>query len=235
MDIQALMDTAEATYLLDTNKALYETALQAIGLQQAEYIILDPLVEESLLQVILTIGARPIFIDYSAEGHYFDTQLLEDFLSLSTLVNAEDQLIYRKDEAVVRALVLTQNGIPEQVLEQIKFITQRYHLGIMEEFTRGFDQPESGKQGTISVAQVQTQGGPAGLLLQRPLPVSPFTLGLSRPKQTLSMPASARILKAPFQLDALAPTQQTPETRLTLLQQYTFLSRNKVAPQLLQP
>ena len=233
MDIQGFMDTAEVTCLLDTN-ALYEAALQVIGLQQAEYIILDPLVEESLLQAILTAGARPIFIDYSPEEHYYDTQLLEDFLSLSTLVNAKDELIYRKDEAVVRAMVLTQNGTPSKVIEQIKFIAQRYHLVIIEEFTKGFDEQESGKQGTISVAQVQTEEGTAGILLQRPLQTSPLARGLNRSKQIISTPESARIIKAPLQLNAIAPTKQTPETRLAQLQQHTFLSRNKIAPQLLQ-
>ena len=111
MDIQDLMDTAEATYLFDTTEQLYQTALQAIGLQPEEYILLDPLVEEGLLQAVLAAGARPIFIDFSPAGPYFDSQLLEDFLSLSSLINADDQLIYRKDEKVVRAIVLTQKHL----------------------------------------------------------------------------------------------------------------------------
>jgi hypothetical protein len=234
MDIQGLMDTAKATYLFDTTEQLYQTALQAIGLQPEEYILLDPLVEEGLLQAVLAAGARPIFIDFSPAGPYFDTQLLEDFLSLSTLVNAGDQLIYRKDEQIIRAIVLTQNGIPASILEQIKFIAQRYYLTIIEEFTQRFGEQESGKQGTISVAQVQVEDKPAGLLLQRPLPVAPFTLGLSKAKQTINMPKSARTLNEVLHLTASPPIKPNPETRLAQLQQYTFLSRNKIAPQLLQ-
>src|SRR6056297_1455651 len=103
----ALINSAKTAHLLGTPEQLYRAALRAVGLRAGEYLILDPLVDETFLDCILESGGQPIFIDFSPEGRYFDPQLLEDFLSLSTLVNAEDHLIYRKDNQIVRSLVLT--------------------------------------------------------------------------------------------------------------------------------
>lgn len=230
----ALINSAKTAHLLGTTKQLYRAALRAVGLQAGEYLILDPLVEETFLQCILESGAQPIFIDFSPEGRYFDPQLLEDFLSLSTLVNAEDQLIYRKNDQVVRGLVLSQNRTPRTAIDQIKFIAQRYHLPIIEEFTQEFGTKDKGTQGSISVAQLQSASGPVGLLLQRNLPLSPFSLGTAGQMKPTYIPENGVPIKELSDLQPVLPSPVPGVERWALLQKHIFLSRNKVAQRILQ-
>lgn len=234
MEAQQLLNTAQTAHLLETAEQLYQAALQAIGLQPGEYLILDPFVEEAFLQSALAAGARPIFIDLSPEGQYLDTQLLEDFLSLSTLVNARDELIYRKDEQVVRALVLTQNNTSHTAIAPIKFIARRYHLPIIEEFTSSFGQQDIGIHGAVSVAWVQGPTDKVGLLLQRDLPTLPFSLGSHRQKKPLFIPRQAQLLTTTATLQPLSVKAAPAQSRLDILRENIFLSRNKVAQNILQ-
>jgi len=234
METIQLIESASAAHLLPNAAQLYQTALQALDLQAGNYLILDPLVDEQLLQAILALGGRPIFIDLSADGTWIDPQLLEDFLSLSTLVNANDQLIYRKNEQVIRALLLTQNAIPQTSITQIQFIAQRYQLPLLEEFTRCFGQPDCGRLGEIAVALISTPTGQAGLLLQRTPRPSPLTFAATTTQRPLFVPELALEWQADMLLMAVPASMPNPAQRLATLKEHTFLSRNQIAQKVLQ-
>lgn len=234
METTQLIESASTAHILPNAAQLYQAALQALNLQAGDYLILDPLVDEQLLQAILVLGGRPVFIDLSADDTCIDPQLLEDFLSLSTLINANDQLVYRKDEQVIRALLLTQNAIPQAVVTQLQFIAQRYHLPLLEEFTHCFGHPDCGRHGEIAVARVSTPAGQAGLLLQRAPRSSPLTFTTTAAQRPVFVPAAALEWQEDMLLLTLPIPMPDPVQRLATLKEYTFLTRNQIAQKVLQ-
>lgn len=229
-----LLSNSQTAHQLPSAKHLYQAALEAVGLCDGDYLILDPFTDEVFLESILEVGGKPIFIDFAPEGTHYDPQLLEDFLSLSTFINAHDKLIYRKDEQVIRTLVLNQNKTKRAAIELIKFIAQRYHLPIIEEFTPYFGQDEKGTDGTISIAQINTATGPAGLMLQRVVSTSLSSLAIEGEKTAPFHPEHGVLINDLSGFQALPRPPIDKTQRLSILQDYTFLSRNKVAQQLLQ-
>jgi hypothetical protein len=230
--------SADSIHLLRTPIHTYLSVLKALDTQAGDHLIVDPLIDETFLKVILDQKIKPIFIDFtSSEALAYDIQLLEDFLSLSSMVNEQDLLIYRKDNQVIRGIVLTQHDKEPVPSEQLAFIAKRYHLPLVEDFTYTFSQEKalSSTQAQIAIAKVTAGTADAGLFIQRKPAVDPLALLTSVQNKELHVPKDELVIKESLSQVEAYHEQANYPNRSGILKKHTFLSRNKVAEKLLKP
>ncbi len=139
----------------------YHYSLGQLGVQANDYVVVSALVDPIIIEVILGHRAAPIFIDIEGKDAQMDTDVLEHFLSLLTIVNEQDELIYRKDERIIRTIVISHTFGIDAKAEQAAFIANRYNLSILEDFTdklTSIAEPTTkvGTYGQIAIAKVMT-------------------------------------------------------------------------------
>lgn len=238
MEEQSIRWSADRTHLLRSPELAYKSCLQALEVLAGDHLIVDPLLDEALLQAILALKLKPIFIDFSStEKLEYDTDLLEDFLSLSSMVNGEDHLIYRKDNRIIRAIVLTHHQGKSSFSERLAFISRRYHLPIIEDFSTTFSMVDlpTGSYGQVSVAKVKMGNQLAGMLLQRMPKFDPLSFRTSVQKKELFEPNEIDLFQeetSDLQPQAFLEEPDYPN-RLEILKKHVFLTRTKVTEKLL--
>lgn len=145
--------------LMDSTALACYEALRAMSVQPGDYFLLSPFAHRELLLALQSLGGIPIFFDLHEDSRQLDLDLLENFLSLSTIVNERDELIYRKDEAPIRGILLEHHAGGFTDLGTFVFTAQRYHLAILEDFTfsLGLSNEEgqyAGTFGDLSIASL---------------------------------------------------------------------------------
>lgn len=102
--------------------------LDSLAVEANDYLVCDPLIPTFLLKAIQTRKAKVLFIDLNKVLGHLDVNLLEDFLSLSTLINEKDELIYRKDNRPIKGIISSTRWQDSQTLKKFLFTAQRYYL-----------------------------------------------------------------------------------------------------------
>lgn len=115
-------------YFLRSPERMANYLLESLDLKANDYLICDPLVPAFLMEAIKAQKIELIFIDLKAIDGSLDLDLLEDFLSLSTLINEKDELIYRKDNAPIKGVISNTPWFNQEELQRFLFTAKRYYL-----------------------------------------------------------------------------------------------------------
>ena len=110
-------------------------ALRAIHVKEGDYLLLSALSHPLVYQAARSLGCQILFIDVNQNNAQLNLEVLEHFLSLATIVNEKDELIYRKDNACIRAIILDYPLAVYQGAETLVFTAQRYQLKVLEDFS----------------------------------------------------------------------------------------------------
>lgn len=116
------------SYSIQSSEATADFLLQCLSLDAGDYIICDPLVPAYFLKAVKLKNVQVIFIDLSTTLGNIDLDLLENFLSLSTLINEKDELIYRRDERPIKGIISSTRFNDPKDLQRFLFTAQRYYL-----------------------------------------------------------------------------------------------------------
>ena len=108
-------------------------ALRAIHVKEGDYLLLSALSHPLVYQAARSLGCQILFIDVNQNNAQLNLEVLEHFLSLATIVNEKDELIYRKDNACIRAIILDYPLAVYQGAETLVFTAQRYQLKVLED------------------------------------------------------------------------------------------------------
>lgn len=122
---------ATETYLLQSASTAFDYLLKALDLQSEDSIICDPLVPPLWLAELQKRKIQVLFIDLQTVNGNLDLELLEDFLSLSTLINEKDELIYRKNQLPIKAIFSHTKWENPIDLNRFLFIAKRYYLKVV--------------------------------------------------------------------------------------------------------
>lgn len=115
-------------HLLRSSEVMANYLLESLGVRANDYLICDPLLPVFLLEALKAQEIELIFIDLKTIDGNLDLDLLEDFLSLSTLINEKDELIYRKDNAIIKGIISSTPWRDSKELQRFLFTGQRYYL-----------------------------------------------------------------------------------------------------------
>ncbi|MEM6377947.1 MAG: hypothetical protein AAF705_07025 [Bacteroidota bacterium] len=164
--------------------------LQCLALNSGDYIICDPLVPAYFIDALRQKNIQVIFIDLTKAMGNIDLDLLENFLSLSTLINENDELVYRKDEQVIKAIVTGTRINDPKNLQRFIFTAQRYYLKSLS-FAELNDllssQATKYYQADLIVSNIQN-GGQESHLVIKPEPQNRIP-GISGPTNVINPPA----------------------------------------------
>jgi len=195
-----------------------KSIFEALPITPGDHFILSPLAHQVCIDTLLGLGAKLIFIDLSEKDGQLDVDILEHFLSLSSILNERNELLYRKDDSPIRGILLTQFADHFGAVEALQFISHRYHLPIVEDFSEALSLVNnkgqySGTLGALNFARIpQGISSEAGILVNIPP---------SGPKLNLSgfeaPDPGAKFLQ-------IAPPTSSPSNPKTLLSQLTKIS-----------
>ncbi len=128
----------------------------AAGIRAGDYVVTPNAFNPTAAAAIKRAGADPIFMDLDAHTLQVDLNLLETFLGVHTYVNDCDELVLKRDQRRIKALLPIHSigGLAD--MDQLLFIARRYHLLVLED--------ASDALGARFSAQVAGTFGAVGLL-----------------------------------------------------------------------
>lgn len=115
--------------------AALHIALQLVGVEPGDYVLLPNITFVASANSIQYTGAEPLLIDVHPHTWQMDLDLLEDFLMAMTFLNEQGDLVLKRDQRRIKAIM------PVHVLgnmcdmERLQFIARRFHLTIVEDAT----------------------------------------------------------------------------------------------------
>ncbi|GAB5554105.1 MAG: hypothetical protein Sapg2KO_36960 [Saprospiraceae bacterium] len=198
-------------HLLRSSNVMANYLLESLSVRANEYLICDPLLPVFLLEALKALKVQLIFIDLKSIDGSLDLDLLEDFLSLSTLINEKDELVYRKDNAVIKGIISSTPWRDPKELQRFLFTGQRYYLKtILTTNLNDLIHPKASQyyQADLIAGPIQIAGASINLVL--------------RPQPKQAIPALSGFGKVLLRPVVLAETQ-LKETDIPEIDTDTFL------------
>lgn len=123
----------QSAFLSLSAEAGLHLALKAAGVKPGDYVLVPALSTAELAGALRRAEAVPILIDVHPQDWLMDLDLLENFLMGHTLLNDRDELVMRRDQKPVRALVAVHlDGTPTD-LNRLRFIAHRFFIPLIED------------------------------------------------------------------------------------------------------
>jgi hypothetical protein len=191
--------SASEVYFLQSPETAFSYLLTALDLQAQDSIICDPLLPPSWLAEFKNRKIQVLFIDLKTVHDSIDLDLLEDFLSLSTLINEKEELIYRKDQLPIKAIFNHTAWKNQADLQRFLFIAKRYYLKVVAHTASNDLLNPSAQQssnGDLIQGAIQVQGQQAEVLLTTKTKSNPLLSGFGRPLQQIEPPQEEEINSA---------------------------------------